>query len=80
MLAFLLFQQIQQPLMSYQMIYVFVSALGSVLFVVLREQQIELSLVLWEQLNFNIVNVAVVYKGERNWKFNYVIKATNFVS
>ena len=62
------------------MIYVFVSALGSVLFVVLREQQIELSLVLWEQLNFNIVNVAVVYMGERNWKFNYVIKATNFVS
>ena len=41
MQASLLFQQIQQPLVSYQMIYIFVRALGSVLFVVLSEQQIE---------------------------------------
>ena len=52
--------------MSYQMIYIFVSALGSVLFVVLREQQIELTLVLCQQMNFDIVSVAVVYIGEKN--------------
>jgi len=46
--------------MSYQLIHVFVSALGSDLFVVLRKQQFLLILFLRQQLYFHIVNVAVI--------------------
>jgi len=50
--------------MSYQLILVFFSRLGSVLFVVLRIQQNLLILFLKEQLDFHILNVAVIYKGK----------------
>ena len=48
--------------MSYKLIHVFGISWGSVLFVDLREQQIVLILFLREQLNFDILNVAVTYK------------------
>jgi hypothetical protein len=46
---------------------VFVSSLGPVLFVDLRDQQIVLILFLREQFNINIVNIAVKY--EVRYKF-----------
>jgi len=52
--------------MSYQPIHVFVNALGSVSYVVLRYQYILLILFMREQINFDTMNVAVLYKGEIN--------------
>jgi len=48
--------------MSYQLIQVNVSALDSILCVVLRKQQIVLISRSREQLSFDIVIVAVLYK------------------
>jgi hypothetical protein len=52
--------------MSYQLTHVFVGQLGLVFYVVWREQQIVLIVFLRQQLNCDIVNVAVKYKGEMN--------------
>jgi len=54
--------------------HVFVISLGSVLFVVLREKQVLLNLFLRKSLNFYIVNVAVIYKGQTKKICNFKIK------
>jgi hypothetical protein len=46
----------------------------SVLFVVLRREQIILLLFLRQQLNFDILNVAVIYEGESNENLKYFFK------
>jgi hypothetical protein len=56
--------------MSYQLTHVFVCAFGSVLCVVLREQQIVLVLFPKQQLKFDIVNVTLIYKDERTENLN----------
>jgi len=48
----------------YQLVHIFVIVLGSVLCDVLWKQQIVLILNLRLPLNFDIMNVAVIYKGE----------------
>jgi len=60
--------------MSYQLIHVFVIWLGSVLFVVLTERQILLLLFLRKPLNFDILNVAVIYKGQIKKSCNSTLK------
>ena len=59
-----LFKQVPDDLMSYQPIHVFVSVLGSVLWVFLGDQYILLILFLREQINFDTMIVAVLYKGK----------------
>jgi len=49
--------------MTYQLIHIFVIFLGLVLFVVLREKQVLLILFLRKTLNFDMMNLAVIYKG-----------------
>ena len=46
--------------MSYKLIHVCVKRLGSVLFVVLRKEEIVLILFLRQQPNFDFVNIAVI--------------------
>jgi hypothetical protein len=60
----MLFQKFPDALMWYKLIHVFGNSLGSVLFVDLREQQSVLILFLRKQLNFDILTVAVIYKGQ----------------
>jgi hypothetical protein len=50
--------------MSYQLIHVFVRALGSVLSVGLRNEQIIIILFLKQQFHFDTMNFAVVCKGQ----------------
>jgi hypothetical protein len=52
----------------------FVSSLRSVLFADLREQQILLILFLRKHLNFDIVNVADIYKGHKKKTISDKIK------
>jgi len=61
-------------LMSYKLIDVIVSALGSVLCVVLWKQKVVFISFLRQQLIFGIVNVAVIYKGQINCIFNSIIQ------
>ena len=60
--------------MSYQLILVFVSALGSVLCVILTMQQI--ILILFQRQNFNLCiwNMAVMYKGQIKLTYNSTVK------
>ena len=60
--------------MSYQLILVFVSALGSVLCVILTMQQI--ILILFQRQNFNLCiwNTAVMYKGQIKLTYNSTVK------
>jgi hypothetical protein len=66
--------------MSYQLTHVFVSSLGSEFSAVLKDRQIVIILLLTEQLNFDIVKVAVIHKGQIKLKFTSVMKTKNIVS
>ena len=67
----MLIQQIPETLMSYQLTHVFNSSLGSVLFVDMRERQIEFILFLRQQFKIYIVNVAVIYKVKNKFTLIY---------
>jgi hypothetical protein len=60
--ASFLLQLIPGTLISYQLVLVFVISSGSVLCVVLRQNQIVLILFLRQQLEFDIVNGTVISK------------------
>jgi len=65
--------------MSYQLIHLFVSALCSVLCVLMRNQKIEIILILRQQFNFDIVNVAFIHKRTNELKIIILVKKLYFV-